>query len=263
MILTKDCEGVRHENNIRTPQRAAGRAALEERLGHVFARPELLTLALTHSSLANECPQPPEHNERLEFLGDAVLELCVSSALFRRFPAAREGELSAMRSRLVNAGLLARLARELSLDKLLLLGRGEEMQGGRCRDSVLSDVFEALLAAVYEDGGFAAAFAAVERLFAPYWPGLDREPHRRKDYKSLLQEKTLKIFGDRPIYQRKASHGPDHARVFDVTLRLPDGREFPGSGTSCKGAEQDAARNALTALRREEPSGRGSEPRSE
>ncbi|MDR2055580.1 MAG: ribonuclease III [Desulfovibrio sp.] len=257
MILTKGGEGVRRESDIRTPQRAAissaGRAALEERLGHVFARPELLTQALTHSSLANECPHAQEHNERLEFLGDAALELCVSSALFRRFPAAREGELSAMRSRLVSAGSLARLARELGLDKLLMLGRGEEMQGGRCRDSVLSDVFEALLAAVYEDGGFAAALAAVEGLFAPYWPGLDEEPRRPKDYKTRLQEKTLQIFRDRPRYQMKASHGPDHARVFSVALRLPDGREFSGSGTSCKSAEQDAARKALAALREEEP----------
>ncbi|MDR2745234.1 MAG: ribonuclease III [Desulfovibrio sp.] len=268
MILTKDCRRVRRENKTKIPQRAAtpsaGRAALEKRLGHVFARPELLTQALTHSSLANERPGSPEHNERLEFLGDAVLELCVSSALFRRFPLAREGELSAMRSRLVSAGSLARLARELGLDKLLLLGRGEEMQGGRCRDSVLSDVFEALLAAVYEDGGFAAALAAVENLFAPYWPGLDEEPRRPKDYKSRLQEKTLQLFRDRPIYQGKGSHGPDHARIFVVALRLPDGREFPGSGASCKGAEQDAARMALAALQQEEPSGRGgSRPRGE
>ena len=264
MILTKGTKGVRREIKTKIPRHAAippaGRAALEERLGHVFARPELLTQALTHSSLANECSRSPEHNERLEFLGDAVLELCVSSALFRRFPLAREGELSAMRSKLVSAGSLAGLAREMGLDKLLLLGRGEEMQGGRCRDSVLSDVFEALLAAVYEDGGFAAALAAVESLFAPYWPGLDGMPRKPKDYKSLLQEKTLQIFRDRPIYQRKASHGPDHAPVFVVALRLPDGREFPGSAASCKGAEQDAARRALAALRQEETSRRNGSP---
>jgi ribonuclease-3 len=263
MILTKDCGDARRGKNRLSQSSAAssaGRSALEKRLGHVFARPELLTQALTHSSLANECSHSPEHNERLEFLGDAVLELCVSSALFRRFPAAREGELSAMRARLVSAGSLADMARALGLDKLLLLGRGEEMQGGRCRDSVLSDVFEALLAAVYEDGGFAAALAAVENIFAPCWPGLDEAPSRPRDHKSLLQEKTLRIFRDRPVYQRKSSRGPDHARIFAVALRLPDGREFSGSGASCKSAEQDAARNALAALQQEESSHRGLTP---
>ncbi|MDR3358552.1 MAG: ribonuclease III [Desulfovibrio sp.] len=262
MILTNDCKGALRENKTDIPQRtpSAGRDALEERLGYVFARPELLTQALTHSSLANECPRSPEHNERLEFLGDAVLELCVSSALFRRFPLAREGELSTRRSSLVSAGSLARLARELGLDKLLLLGRGEEMQGGRCRDSILSDVFEALLAAVYEDGGFAAALAAVERLFAPYWPGFDGVPRKPKDYKTRLQEKTLQIFRDRPIYQVKASHGPEHARIFVVILRLPDGREFSGSGATRKGAEQDAAHGALVALQQEKSSRRRDPP---
>jgi ribonuclease-3 len=229
-------------------------AVLEERLGHVFARPELLHLALTHSSLANERPQPAEHNERLEFLGDAVLGLAVADALFRRFPQAREGELTAMRSRLVSAAFLAARAREIGLDKALLLGRGEEMQGGRDRDSLLSDVLEAMLAAVYEDGGFGAACTVVESIFAAHWPPVGefcaKSPGDR-DYKSRLQEKTLQIFGDRPIYIRRTARGPEHAKIFDALLRLPDGREFAGSGTSCKRAEQDAARKALGIL--EEP----------
>ena len=130
-----------------TPSQA--RAVLEERLGHVFARPELLDLALTHSSWANECDGGQRHNERQEFLGDAVLELCVSWELFRRFPDAREGELTKLRARLVSTVSLAERAREFGLDGLLKLGRGEERQGGRGRDSVLSDVLEAVLAAVY------------------------------------------------------------------------------------------------------------------
>ena len=135
-----------------TPPRA--RIALEEKLGHVFARPELLDLALTHSSWANEYSGGQHHNERQEFLGDAVLELCVSWELFRRFPEAREGELTKLRARLVSTVSLAERAREFGLDSLLKLGKGEERQGGRSRDSVLSDVLEAVLAAVYEDGGF-------------------------------------------------------------------------------------------------------------
>ncbi|MDR3320033.1 MAG: ribonuclease III [Desulfovibrio sp.] len=230
----------------------SARAALEARLGHVFVRPELLTQALTHSSIANESAEEGMgHNERLEFLGDAVLELCVSIALFRRFPVAREGNLSAMRSRLVSANSLAKLARELGLDKMLLLGRGEEIQGGRDRDSVLSDAFEAVFAAVYEDGGFAAASASVERVFALLWPVIGESVHQAKDYKSRLQEKILEVFKELPIYQRMASRGPDHARIFEVMLRLPDGREFLGSGTSCKRAEQNAACDALAALQQE------------
>ena len=153
-----------------------------------------------------------------------------------------------MRSRLVSAAFLAGRARDLGLDKLLLLGRGEEKQGGRLRDSVLSDAFEAMLAAVYADGGFEAARAAVEGIFAPFWLDGGGRPGKPKDDKTRLQEETLRIFRERPIYTRKASHGPDHAREFEVALRLPDGREFTGSGTSCKRAEHDAARKALSAL---------------
>ncbi|GHU90993.1 ribonuclease 3 [Deltaproteobacteria bacterium] len=224
------------------------RAALEQRLTHVFSRPALLALALTHSSFANESGGGQEHNERLEFLGDAVLELCVSTELFRRFPAAREGELTAMRSKLISAAALAARARALGLDTLVMLGRGEENQGGRNRDSVLSDVLEAVVAAVYEDGGFAAACAAVGRIFAQCWPRAGEGARTAPDYKTRLQEITLRLCKDRPIYARRAAYGPEHAKIFEVALRLPDGRKFLGSGTSCKRAEQDAACNALAAL---------------
>ena len=133
---------------------AAGEASA---LGHDFARADLLRLALTHSSWANEHGAGQEHNERLEFLGDAVLELCVSQKLFSSIPGAREGELTRLRSELVSTESLAQRAREQGLDKRLLLGRGEERQGGRERDTVLSDLFEAVLGAIFADGGFAAA----------------------------------------------------------------------------------------------------------
>ena len=236
-----------------TPSQA--RAVLEERLGHVFARPELLDLALTHSSWANECDGGQRHNERQEFLGDAVLELCVSWELFRRFPDAREGELTKLRARLVSTVSLAERAREFGLDGLLKLGRGEERQGGRGRDSVLSDVLEAVLAAVYEDGGFAAAQKAVARIFEPHWPQAAGQP-QRKDYKTRLQEVAQQLFKERPVYAQLASHCPEHAKIFEVSLHLPDGREFTASGTSCKKAEQEAARQALNAL---EPAGENSD----
>lgn len=222
-------------------------AELARRLGHAFARPELLGLALTHSSWANECSAGDAHNERLEFLGDAVLELCVSTELFRRFPDAREGDLTRLRSRLVSTVGLAERARELGLDARIRLGKGEELQGGRSRDAVLSDALEAVLAAVYEDGGFAAAQEAVARIFEGHWPRAAGAPQAR-DCKSRLQEATQHLFGRTPVYTTEATSGPEHAKCFQVRLTLPDGQEFAGRGTSCKKAEQDAAGCALAAL---------------
>lgn len=222
--------------------------ALAARLGHRFARPELLELALTHSSWANERGAGSAHNERLEFLGDAVLELCVSTELFQRFPGAREGELTRLRAHLVSTVGLAQRARELGLDAHIRLGRGEEQQGGRDRDAILSDALEAVLAAVYEDGGFAAARDAVARIFAGHWPEAAGAPQAR-DNKSRLQEATQHLFsGKMPVYAQVAASGPEHAKHFQVRLTLPDGRYFPGQGTSLRKAEQDAARCALEAL---------------
>lgn len=220
---------------------------LAAKLGHRFRRPELLGLALTHSSWANERGAGSAHNERLEFLGDAVMELCVSSELFRRFPKLREGELTRLRAHLVSTQGLARRARELGLDAHLRLGRGEEQQGGRDRDAILSDALEAVLAAVYEDGGFAAAKDAVARIFAGHWPSDAGAPQAR-DYKSRLQEAVQHLFGTMPVYTQAATSGPEHAKHFQVRLTLPDGRNFAGQGTSLKKAEQDAARCALEAL---------------
>ncbi|MCL1985229.1 MAG: ribonuclease III, partial [Betaproteobacteria bacterium] len=206
----------------------------------------LLVEALTHSSFANEAAGG-RHNERLEFLGDAVLSLCVSGELFSRFPGAQEGDLTRLRSRLVNASSLAALARAISLDKHLRLGRGEESQGGRSRDSLLGDAFEAVLGAVYEDGGFAAVRKLVRRLFAEYWPEtLVRECE--KDFKTQLQELIQQKYRERPTYTLNASHGPEHAKLFEVRLLLPDGRAFIAQGQSLKRAEQEAARNALLLL---------------
>lgn len=220
---------------------------LAARLGHTFRRPELLDLALTHSSWANEQGAPCAHNERLEFLGDAVLELCVSTELFQRFPEAREGELTRLRAHLVSAVGLAQRARELGLDAHIRLGKGEERQGGRTRDAILSDALEAVLAAVYLDGGFAQAREAVARVFAGHWPLATGAPQAR-DAKSHLQEAVQNLFGTMPVYAQVASSGPEHAKHFQVRLTLPDGRGFPGEGASLRKAEQAAAACALEAL---------------
>lgn len=218
---------------------------LQDCIGHAFADPELLATALTHSSRANESATPSPHNERLEFLGDAVLELCVSEELFTRFPQASEGALTLLRSKLVSEPALADLARACGLDRCLLLGKGEESQGGRNRSSLLSDALEAVFAAVFLDGGFAAARASIRRVFADMWPETLVEP-RSKDYKSRLQELTQKRFKARPVYTLADSRGPEHEKMFEVRLALPGGEEVTAQGSSLKKAEQLAAKKALS-----------------
>lgn len=216
----------------------------ETMLGYTFNNPDLLSVALTHSSWVNEHGGGASHNERLEFLGDAVLELCVSSELFLRFPLAREGVLTRMRSRLVSAQFLAGLARELGLDRSLRLGRGEESQGGRQRDALLSDALEAVLGAVYQDGGHDAARRVVGHIFRRCWPCVAESPSG-KDFKTRLQETTQRLHKDRPVYVLIGSSGPEHAKCFNVRLDLPGGPSFTASGPSLKRAEQEAARAAL------------------
>ncbi len=222
---------------------------LEATLDYRFKDRTLLERALTHSSYANEFGNGQAHNERQEFLGDAVLELCVSWELYTRFPSTREGDLTRLRSGLVNTASFARRARDTGIDKLIRLGRGEEGQGGRNRDSVLSDAFEAVLGAVYEDGGFTAARRVVNHIFKNVWPCDPNEGRKELDHKTHLQECVQHLFnGYRPVYNQVAVTGPSHARQFTVSVRLPDGRVFEACGTSCKKAEQSAAALALAAL---------------
>lgn len=221
---------------------------LQEKLGHVFSNADLLALALTHTSWANEHGREGCHNQRLEFLGDAVLELCVSEELYHRYPAAREGQMTQMRSGMVSESALAALARNLGLDCALRLGRGEERQGGRQKDSLLSDAFEAVLAAVYEDGGLEAARKVVRRVFARLWPPAEQE-RKELDPKSRLQEICQREFKAAPVYALIGSSGPEHAKIFDVKLVLPNGKTFCASESSCKKAEQTAAALALAAMK--------------
>ena len=217
---------------------------LQRDIPYDFGQVKLLETALTHSSFINERLEGGEHNERLEFLGDAVLEICVSEELFKRFPEAREGVLTAMRSRLVNQDNLAQLAMAVGLDKCLLLGRGEESQGGRRRDSILSDTFEALLGAIFLDGGFAAAKRAVVGLLGDRL-GAPPSPAKGRDHKSRLQEVIQRTFKIHPVYTLVEASGPEHARAFTVRLELPDGQVFAATGSSIKRAEQQAAVDAL------------------
>lgn len=216
--------------------------SLQECISYRFGQVKLLTTALTHSSYANE--QGCTHNERLEFLGDAVLELTVSEELFNRFPDAPEGALTKLRARLVSMPGLAEMARAIRLDAFVYLGKGEQSQGGGSRDSLLADAFEAILGAVFVDGGFEAAREVVRRLFADRWPEGLEQPKVR-DYKSRLQELTQQSHRSRPIYRLLGSHGPEHEKVFEVELVLPEGGTLLATGASVKKAEQHAARMAL------------------
>lgn len=221
--------------------------SIQQRIQYNFQQVKLLRAALTHSSWANEAEGTPEDNERLEFLGDAVLDLVVSEEAYRRFPGAPEGNLTRLRSNLVKEKTLAILARELELDFALRLGRGEEAQGGRKRSSLLADALEAVFGAVFLDGGYAAATRVVARVLAGRWPErLDLSG--AKDPKSRLQERTQRRFGGRPVYVLRRSSGPEHEKIFEVQVTLPDGRTVEASGASLKKAEQTAAALALERL---------------
>jgi len=229
--------------------------SLTRALDYTYRNDDLLELALTHSSWSNE-HHVEGHNERIEFLGDAVLELCVSEALFRRFPAAREGDLTRLRSQLVNTGVLARMARHIGLDRRLRLGKGEEQQGGRQRDALLADAMEAVLGSIFLDGGFAAAQTVIERLFGGMWPEAV-EPARQKDFKSRLQEATQRILRSLPTYSLVESEGPEHDKTFTVRVDVADGRLWYGHASSVKRAEHEAARLALADL---DPAGSVNDP---
>ncbi|MCB2188121.1 MAG: ribonuclease III [Deltaproteobacteria bacterium] len=213
-------------------------------LEHEFQDLSRLDTALRHSSWVHEHPGLGDSNERLEFLGDAVLELVVTEILFELFPDSPEGELSKARSGLVNEARLASLARELDLGSYLFLGKGEENQGGHDKASILADCLEAVTAALYLDGGLAAAQGFLRRLVA-------EEAHQavykapRKDYKTRLQEVVQESLHLTPRYHLVAATGPDHDKTFEVGVEI-DGRSLAtGVGKSKKEAEQDAARQGL------------------
>lgn len=225
---------------------------LEKILGYSFKNPRTLHQALIHRSFSHENPHLEEtDNETLEFLGDAVLGLAVSHLLFERFPHLNEGELSRLRSSIVNERELAKLSQGLNLGDFLRLGKGEELTGGRQKPSLLADTLEAVLAAIYLDGGMEATIHLVERLFEAFLGAeRDTDPLKMwdKDYKTQLQELTQGRFRMAPVYLLEIEEGPDHDKTFQVSVAL-DGRILArGSGKSKKEAQQQAARQALEAL---------------
>jgi ribonuclease III len=212
---------------------------LEQRLGYSFRRSELLDLALVHRSVA----RAGDNNEKLEFLGDAVLDLAVSDLLMERFPRADEGELSKRRASLVNASTLAARGAEVGLGALVRLGKGEEKSGGRRKASILAGAYEAVLGAVFLDGGFTSAREIVARHFrADLEGGMAESPI---DHKSRLQEITQRLFRETPQYALVEASGPEHDRAFVAELRVSGRVRGRGSGRTKKEAEQQAALQAL------------------
>ncbi len=216
--------------------------ALERRLGHRFDRPDLLARALTHRSRAHENGDEGGSNERLEFLGDAVLDLLVSERLMERLPAAPEGVLSRARAAAVNTTALAGRALALGLDRRVLLGRGEERTAGRAKESILANVFEAVLGALYLDGGLEVARALVDRELADV---LADPASGLSDAKTRLQELLQAQGGAPPTYAIAEQSGPPHAREFRVRVSQGDLVLGEGVGRSKRSAEQEAARAAL------------------
>lgn len=226
-----------------TAQREAELRGLAARLGHRFKDLALLDRALTHASHANETRETRRRdNEPLELLGDAVLELAVTDLLHRRDPDGGEGGKSRRRAELVSAPSLARRAQALGLPELLRLGKGEEKSGGRAKAALWADAYEAVLAAVYLDGGFRAALRLVAAEFAA---DLAAAEETAGDAKSRLQERLQAEGRPLPRYAVVSEEGPSHSRRFRVECRLDDGHVTTGEGPSKKAAQQAAARAAL------------------
>ncbi|MCX6874643.1 MAG: ribonuclease III [Verrucomicrobia bacterium] len=219
---------------------------LENRIHYKFRNSLLLAEALTHPSLAYESACPHFDNQRLEFLGDAVLQLIVTEELYRMFPEFPEGRLTKLRSRVVSRRALARFATAIHMGDYVLLGKGEESSGGRRRPSTLADAFEALIGAVYLDGGSAAARELVLRLFQSEIGGMAASPEERNP-KGVLQECLQALHPQAPAYRILGESGPDHRRVFLAEVSWRGQVLATGKGRSKKDAETRAASEALRA----------------
>lgn len=230
-------------------------AELQQRISYVFVDPRLLERALTHRSYANE-HRLAEHNERLEFLGDSVLNLVISQRLMEDWPRSPEGELSRLRAAAVSEPSLAEVARSIGLGDFLLLGKGEEQTGGRSKDSLLANALEALVASLYLDGGLPQAASFIERSFRDIVERVGGSGGT-SDYKTEFQERCQEMLKTLPEYRVVSESGPDHRKEFDVELTVRGEVLGRGAGRSKKEAEQKAARAALERLGGQERDDRG------
>jgi len=225
--------------------------AVQRLLGYRFHQPRLLEEALTHKSYSNERRSKDRtQNERLEFLGDAVLSLVMSEYLAAEFPGSNEGGLSKLKAHLVSEASLAKAARRMKLGRLLCLGKGEELSKGREKHSLLADALEALIAAIYLDGGLEASRKFTLQVLEEELLATRAEQARpgMEDYKTQLQEVCQKRYESLPQYETVRESGPDHEKVFEVELTIQGVMRGIGRGRSKKEAEQMAAKEALTQL---------------
>jgi ribonuclease III len=214
---------------------------LEEEIDYRFKNETHLINALTHKSYSHENKENIEHNERMEFLGDAILDLVITEHLYESLSEKREGELSRIRAAMVNETTLAAIARKINLGEFILLGKGEVKTGGRDKNSILSDTIEAVIAAVYLDGGIDAAKKVISKFVLSHVKEFELV-ERRFDFKTRLQEFSQKQWRKIPQYEVASEDGPDHAKVFRVNVKVGD-KIFEGAlGKSKKDAEQNAAR---------------------
>jgi ribonuclease-3 len=234
-----------------TPSENIDLMELCEKLDYRFVNEDLLAEAFRHSSYVNEIGEPLlQDNERLEFLGDAVLDLAISHILMEMYRDAKEGDLSKFRAFIVNEKTLSQMARTLELGEFLQLGKGEERTGGRKKPSILADTMEALLGALYLDAGFDRTRDIIHRFFTPLLGKIESE-EEVDDFKSLLQEYTQATFKTRPEYVMVKETGPAHERTFRVALRLNGDFMAEAEGRSKKEAEQKAAKEVFLCLTKE------------
>jgi ribonuclease-3 len=220
---------------------------LQTNLGYTFKRHSLLKHAVTHSSFVHEQKlNPSDSNERLEFLGDAVLELCISDFLYHRYPEMSEGDLTKKRAALVCESSLAELARGLSIGTFILLGQGEATEGGREKDSILSDALESIFGAIFLDGGIEEVRALILRLYEPI---ADKATRNNKDFKTTLQEYLQKKSNETAVYNIIKETGPAHKKIFTAQATHKGKVIGTGKGASKKTAEQEAARMALKGIK--------------
>lgn len=219
---------------------------LEMKLGYQFKNQELLSQALTHKSYHFESRlKSPGHNEKLEYLGDAVLDLILSEILMDRFVQDGEGALSKKRASLVNENILSLVAKNLALDEYLRLGKGESQTGGANKPRLLASAFEAVVGALFKDAGYEFVRQVVDEQFKTFIANMDPSLDYEKDYKTRLQELIQKKFKETPMYELVSEVGPPHNREFEVALRVNDKVVSRGLGKSKKQAEQEAARSFL------------------
>lgn len=237
--------------DVSDDERAERTEALEALLKYQFRNIDLLTQALTHTSYAHENLQDePFDNERLEFLGDAVLNLVMSDLVMKQFPDQSEGELTRIRASTVNEKSLARVSRQIGLGRFIFLGKGESQTGGREKPSILADCYEAVLGAVYLDGGYREAFRLLESHFSGVLTRMRRKIPRQ-DFKSILQEETQNRYQRIPRYSLVKASGPDHEKEFCVSVSVKGTIMGHGVARTKKEAEQRAAEEALGKLRTE------------